>query len=221
MHKQTLTAWQRLISSLVGLLFASVAPQSSIAEEGPIIQRISNLHPIPLQRGANVIPDFNHDGRTGQIIKGWRDHGVIMHAYMLYLVLLPTKPGAEDWNVVSGVPGIVAGSDDVVTNYHHFGNDMLRDIRFVRARLDGEPATLLIVADRSDAETYGSPVKTWMRFYRIANGGGEPGKTRDYFLLVGEYRTEMQYCSAQSAFMTELGLAPSVWFADPESKTGC
>src|ERR1700736_6877471 len=64
---------------------------------------ITGLSPITLVAGPNQLPRFSQDGREALITLGWRDNGNA-HGYDLYLVMLPTKPGAGDWNVVGSFP---------------------------------------------------------------------------------------------------------------------
>ena len=198
----------------LGILVCIAIANMSSAVAGDIRDRLTDISPIPIRQGTNEIPDLSQDGRAGMITLGWRDNGNA-HGYDVFLVMMETAPGNRDWNVILGPWG------DLVTDYPHFGEDTVRSVRFVRARLDGIPLTALIIADRDILDGYPSPAKTKIEVYRIADGSDEVGTTHDYFEEVGSFTANRLYCNAEMAMQTELGIPVRVTYEGRNNEAGC
>jgi hypothetical protein len=110
---------------------------------------ITDLAPIDLRSGVNRIPALAPDGRDGLVVLGWRDNGNA-HGYDIALVLLQ-KGARSGWNVVRVEPtpdDQTSTGADVITDSPHAGDDMAKAFRLSRGKMDGRPATLLLVATR-------------------------------------------------------------------------
>lgn len=170
------------------------------------------LHP-----GVNTVADFAGDGRTAQIVEGWRDNGNA-HGYHLYVVLLPTLSGAQDWNVV-GVDGPHFG--DTITDAPHTGEDVVSSVVFAKGLFDGRQATLLLTATRQWKDSIPEPARTQIQAYVLRRSDGDVGETQDYFQPVASYMTETKYCNADAALNAELGIPLPRNYAGGDAQTGC
>lgn len=185
--------------------------------------KLADLVPIKLTAGVNRIPKFAPDGRDGLIVLGWRDNGNA-HGYDLYVVLLPTKPGASDWNVVGIFPkGYAAPIEDTIQDDPHLGEDVVRAVRFARGTLDGKPTTLLITATRELDVDVGIPGPSFTSFdvYRLTPSDGGIGSTADFFERVSHERSTTKFCNALMALFRAFGLALPASYAGPKTVDGC
>jgi hypothetical protein len=134
---------------------------------------LTELSAIPLAAGSNRIEHFAADGRPGIITLGWRDNGNA-YGYCVFLVLMPTAADAADWNVVGIESGDASGlDDDIVKDDPHTGEDAVTAVRFAHGRVDGAPATLLLVASRMVGAT-GTPAPAVVRYqaFRLVRNYG-------------------------------------------------
>lgn len=169
--------------------------------------RLTELVSIPLRVGINRIPAFAPDGREAQIVLAWRDNGNA-HSYDMFVVMLPTRVGGHDWNVV-GVENPEGGFHDVIRDQPHTGEDMVRSIRFARGRLNGTPATLLLTATRDiSVERIPAPSAVVFEVFRLTASDGTAGTTRDYFERVSRSRSTSLFCNAEVAMAQAFGLPP-------------
>lgn len=182
---------------------------------------VTELVPIPLQSGVNRIPKLAPDGRDGMIVLGWRENGNA-HGYDLALVLLSSGVSSP-WNVAKiEAPDTDAGAkwQDGVTNSPHTGEDMVRAFRFARGRVDGHPATLLLIATRDDAATIPEASKVTFQIYRLEHKP-DVGTTPDHFALVQQDRSSEAFCNAEMALSKHFGLALRTSYVGPRTATGC
>jgi hypothetical protein len=206
----------RLIAVLTMAAFLSAG--FATGAERPLHVRLAGLRVMHFHAGVNNVPNFAGDGRTAQIIEGWRDNGNA-HSYNLYVVLLPSRPGRADWNVVG-----VDGSDhfeDTVADAPHTGEDVVRSVVFAKGLLDGRRATLLLTATRKWQESIPDPATTEIQAYVLRQNTEGVGETRDYFEPVGSYLTETKYCHAEKALNAEFGISLSPGYAGGDTRTGC
>ena len=170
-------------------------------------QQVTDVTAIPLRAGVNRIEGFAPDGREAQVVLAWRENGNA-HGYSLFMVMLPGRPGGSDWNVVGleqpeGDPAF----QDVLRDQPHAGEDVVRAVRLARGRVDGRPATLVIIATRElNGEPYPSPAPVRFEVFALASGRGEIGVTRDYFRRVSVQRLEQRSCNAELALSQRFGL---------------
>jgi hypothetical protein len=184
---------------------------------------ITDLLPIRLVAGPNKLPRFAQDGREALITLGWRDNGNA-HGYDLYLVMLPTKPGAGDWNVVGIFPaGFESRIEDTIRDDPHVGEDVVRSVRFAHGRFDGKPETLLITATRDIDIAVGIPGPSYVAFavYRLARSDGGGGSTQDYFERLSLSRSSTKFCNAEMALFKRFGLALPMSYAGAKTEDGC
>lgn len=200
---------------------AATAAVLAFAPASGAKQRLSDLVPIPLQSGVNRIPAFAPDGREGLVVLGWRDNGNA-HGYDLALVLLQAGRGGP-WNVVR-----VEGRDgdrsdrwsDGVTSAPHTGDDAVRTFRFARGRVDGEPATLLLVAARDQEGAIPDPSRVTFDVYRLEHAP-DVGTTPDHFTPFLRDRPPGLYCNADMALSRRFGLPLRASYAGPKTADGC
>lgn len=184
--------------------------------------RFTDLVPIPLKSGPNTIERFAPDGRTAIVTLGWRENGNA-HAYDLYLVLMPGRGGAG-WNVV-GFDNLTAsggGFEDTIRDAPHTGEDVVRSVRFVRGRVDGEPATFAFVANRDIDPEEGIPGPAFVDFtvYRLVPGESS-GTTADMFQPVETLRSTTRFCHAEKALLRQFGIPLTKGYAGPDTADGC
>jgi hypothetical protein len=146
------------------------------------------LQVVRLSAGSNTVLNFVGDGRPALITLGWRDNGNA-HGFDLYVVMLPIRLGAVDWNVV-GVE-TDRGIEATITDDPHTGEDVVRSARFAQALLDGRPATLLLTATRGFNPAGGipGPSRTDIQVYALRANTEGPGATREFFASVGRFTT--------------------------------
>jgi hypothetical protein len=178
--------------------------------------RLGRLSEIPLGLGVNNVPRFAVDGRTARIIVGWRDNGNA-HGYSLYLVLMPTKRGGSDWNVV----GFEDGKDfsDTINDNPHTGEDVVTAVRFLRAGPNRQP--IVAVARRNWRETFYDRAETTIVIYDLRQSEGIFGTTQDYFTAARRWKAKKRYCNAELALRDELNLPLPSGYGGPNKVDGC
>ena len=162
---------------------------------------ITDITVIPLQIGVNKVAHFASDGRTGLIVKAWRDNSNA-HGYNRYMVLLRNSTMENEWNVVTVEHDHIL--QDSIRDDPHTFEDIVTTVLFARAKLNGKPTTLLLEATRDWKESMAEfgPVK--LSFYKLAhNSEGLPGFSEDYFILVKETASIAKYNNANFALKTE------------------
>jgi hypothetical protein len=214
LHYYLINTGGKRLSRLHSLLLATVIliELTAAATAEP---EITELKPIPLKQGVNIIPGFSSDGRDAQIVLGWRGNGNA-HGYDVFMVMLPTSKGANDWNIVLGPDG-----NEIIVDQPHLGEDMVRSVRFVRGKVDGFNDTFLITATRDVREGYAEPAPARIEFHKLSGGFIDVGTTFDYFETVYEFTTDKQYCNAEYALQSELGLPARQKFEGVDPTTGC
>jgi hypothetical protein len=184
--------------------------------------RLTDLTAIPLQSGFNDVPAFAPDGRNAMVALGWRDNGNA-YSYHLMLILMRPAPGSP-WNVVSVAPSDGSAKvEDVVTDSPHTGEDTLRSFRLARGKVDGEPATLLLVATRETGSSTDLATASPVTFevFRLVRNHGDIGVTQDFFGLLQKTRSTTKFCNADIALIRQYGLPPRAGDDASSSPDGC
>ncbi len=208
--QQKISMFSRFVSALAFAQGILLYPSLAVSEP-----KITDLAPIPLKQGVNTIPSFSRDGRDALIILGWRDNGNA-HGYDVFMVMLPISKGGSDWNIVLGPDG-----KEVIIDQPHMGEDTVRSVRFARGKLDGFNGTFLITATRDVQEGFAEPAPTRIEFHRLAGGFVDVGTTFDYFETIYEFTTDSDYCNAEYALQSELGLPARQKYEGIDPVTGC
>ena len=215
--------WFGLLAASVLVLVLLIANRGVAQTAGTGARvTLSELVPIPLRSGVNQIERFAPDGRNALIILSWRENGNA-HAYDLFLVLLPSRLGATDWNVV-GVDFTMPDRqfEDTIRDAPHTGDDMVRSVRFVRGRLNGKPATLLLAATRELSDD-GIPAPSLVNFdvFVLQQSQGDVGVTRDYFSQIARHRSTSMFCNAEVALSAQFALPIRRQRDWPNTPSGC
>jgi hypothetical protein len=183
--------------------------------------RLTDVVPIPVRAGINTIASLAPDGRSGTVVLGWRDNGNA-HGYDVFVVLLPTRAGGKDWNVVGFVPsnGENGALEDSIRDAPHEGDDVVRSVRFARGRVDGVDSTLVFVANRViGGDGIPAPTPVDFTLYRLARGA-EVGVTTDVFQIAGQWHTEARFCNAEIALTVAFRLPLRASYEGPKNKDG-
>ncbi|MCK8785422.1 hypothetical protein M0638_13615 [Roseomonas sp. NAR14] len=200
---------------------------------GPVL---SALQPVPLRPGVNRVERFAPDGRPAQVVQARRGG-----ARDVFMVLMPSRPDGTDWSLVGfDLPRLpdepaAGGSLDVVADRRRpGGEEMLRALRFARGRVDGVPATLLLVASRDPAApgepatgpataptTAGPAFVTYLVLRLVRTEGGAADAPPDRFAPIRETRSATRFCNAEVALGREFGLLPRLVRQDGDTPDGC
>ncbi len=184
--------------------------------------RITDLVPIQLRPGVNLVENFTADGRAAQVVQAWRENGNA-YSHDIHMVLLPSRPGATDWAIVAlQPPEPNAPLEDVIRDAPHTGEDAVRVVRLVRARVDGVAAPLLVIATRDPADdgSIAGPSLASIDVYRLTRGEGV-GTTREYFTRFYRTRSRGRYCHVEAALAREFNIPPRRGAGMLNSADGC
>ena len=201
---------------IAAALLASGAAASSEPE-------IADLIPISLQSGVNSVVDFAPDGRGAMITLGWRDGGNA-HGYDVALVMMRDNLDGP-WNVVRRNPSPGDARDrgaDEITDDPHTAADGVSTFRFARGLVDGEPATLLLVATRDLAPDVSAAGPSLVSFdiYRLEHAPGM-GTTPDHFRPIWRERSSGLFCNADAAIASRFDLSLSPGYGGGQKPDGC
>ncbi len=184
----------RACDALKAIVIALLAAPPARAAE-PII---ADLAPISVQNGVNKIARLAPDGRDGVVFVGWRDNGNA-HGYNVVLVTLPDRESGE-LEVVRVEPGDDAEAEaaDVITDFPHTFEDVVKAFRFARGTVDGKHATLLLVAVRNWKDAIPEPATVTFSVYQLQNAP-DAGTTPDHFSLIRREQSDRLSCNADMA----------------------
>ncbi len=154
--------------------------------------RITDLIPLQLQEGANLVPHLAPDGRQGLVVEG-RQPG---SSASLIVTMLPRSEGARGWDVVE------METPDGTRTATLDGRG--RSVVFARAKVAGMPATLLLVAapDPADPAPAGSPRRILIQTLRL-----QADESVARFEWTATQTTRRRYCSATDALAATYRLA--------------
>lgn len=178
--------------TLAFVLAASVAvPLTGCVARGN--SRITNVIPVPLQEGANLVPHLAPDGRQGLVVQAREPD--IGHTRLI-MTMLPRAEGMRGWDVVA----MDAADGSRMPTIDNRG----RSLVFARAKVSGIPATLLFVtsADTADTASPGSPHRMLIRTMRLRTD-----ETSAHFESIATETRRGRYCSFTDALAATYRLA--------------
>lgn len=153
--------------------------------------RLTNVIPLDLQEGANLVPHLAPDGRQGLVVEARQAWGA-----RLIMTMLPRSEGTRGWDVVelqnddgSQLPTIDSRGRAVV---------------FARAKVSGMPATLLFVAspDPEDGASPAVPRRMVIQTLRL-----DVDESSARFAPIGAETTRGRYCTPTDAVAATYRLA--------------
>jgi len=174
--------------------------------------RITDLTGIPLQIGPNRISRFAPDGRDAEIILAWQSDGR-GGGRDVFFVTMPRGPDGE-WRTVDLLEGANPTPSAIITDDPGQGHDVIRSVRFARGRVDGETATLLLIATRAAIDQTG-PSNTLYEVYRLMQIGG-----KDQFRQISQQLLPDRYCNADVALTVASGLPLRSSYRGPRGSDG-
>jgi hypothetical protein len=182
---------------------ANAAPRKA-TRTAPSEHVITNLVPIPLDRGVNRIEAAAPGGRAIDVVLDWHDDGD-GRGHDVFTV---TEPGAPD----------PAKAFTIVDDLHD-GDDALTSVRFARGDVDGQPAILLLTANRALPAAKVVPTATVFAVYRLVPG--EPGLgSPPEFQLLERRALEDRFCNADRALSAASGLPLRQSYRGPRDAEG-
>jgi hypothetical protein len=204
---------------LAALLTVAVAGSAAAAEQPK--HRFTDLAPIPLKPGPNTIQHFAPDGRPAIVTLGWRENGNA-HGYDLYLVLMEGNSGVSEVVGFDTLTQDGGGFEDTIRDDPHTGEDVVRSVRFVRGKIDGQPGTFVFVAQRGFDPEEGIPGPSLVdtTVYRLVPGE-DVGTTSDMFEPVEKLQSTTKFCHAEKALLKQYGLPLTRSYAGPDTADGC
>lgn len=170
----------------------------------------TNMVPVRLRAGDNVISHIAGDGRSGTISLAWRENG---NAWS-YDIFTVTVGGSVVTHELDGQ------TRDSFRDAPHYGEDMVTSVRFARGWVEGRNTLIALVADRNWQNSVPEPARVTIRLYaltRNSSGSGTPYE----FVEFRRIDTRRQYCHADMALRTELGLPLSGSYSGQNSPNGC
>ena len=162
-------------------------------------QVIFGPQPIPLHTGVNRIDRFAPDGGQADLSSAWQDDG---HGSG-HDLFAADVPGVG----TVGMPGGNSISDEPLHDY-----DMQRSVRFALGRVDGKPATLLLLATRGAGEGATTTTYQVFRLEQMAGGLG--------FALVTQRTLPRPFCNADMALSVASGLPLRISYRGPLTQDG-
>ena len=195
---------------LLSLLVLVVHEPAPADEKRP---HVTDIVEIPIKDGINRFKNLTQDGHDG-IVMGWRDNGNA-HGYARYMVLVDMGPKASAPYFLATVDthdakrGEGTGELDTIRNDPHTGEDMVSTVKFVHAKVDGAPATILVIATRdlSNTHSIGDETPVDVEFYRMVHKDGDiVGWPPYYFDLMWRQRLKGTNDNAECALAKEFGL---------------
>lgn len=200
-------------------LLVAATPGGSAPTRSAPVPHIGEIAPIALEFGINSVPGFLPDGGVATIVEAWRGNGNA-HGYSVWMVLT----GPSEGNPV----GIAPFADDdeelpveTIRDNPFDGERPMGSVRFARARIDGEPASIVIAADLdwTDGRPFADHERATIKIYRlVANheGLGPPIE----FERIAKLRTAKRYCNVDLAVRDMLGV-PIGEVPGPNAIDGC
>jgi hypothetical protein len=218
----------KLAVTIAAILFAGCSPAAAQpGSPGPKQAhpdrplRVSDFSMFPLHDGVNRIDNFTRDGREGMVVLGWRDNGNA-HGFDVFMVLAPTSVGGTDYNVVTfNADGQGSVSATSISDDPHTGEDVVRSVRFGRARLAGRLETIAFVAERQIAGSYPDAARARMQLFVLRNRGDDPVGSVDFFESAADFMTTRLYCDADAALHSELGVPLPDGYGAADPADGC
>lgn len=190
-------------------------PDAAGAAAKPVL---TDIMPVTLHPGINKVPGFLPDGGAATIIEAWRGNGNA-HGHHAFMVLT----GPSEGNAV-GLAPFADGerAADTISDDPFDGERVIGAVRFVRARLNGIPASLLV---RADLETPGDRpladhARATVTVFRLTANPDRIGPPLS-FVQVARLRSEKRYCNAELALRDVLGVPLPADYAGANRTDGC
>ena len=154
--------------------------------------RITEVSPIDLNEGANLIPHLAPDGRQGLVIRARGPAG----GAPLVMAMLPRSTEPVGWDVI----GIDSPDGSETATFDARGRSVVR----ARAKVGGMPATLWFVAqpDPADPAPAGAPRQVLIQTLRL-----ETDAAAARFAPLASQNTRTRYCSSRDAIAVTFRLA--------------
>ncbi len=210
------------------LLVAAMAVAACAAAAPPPRPVVTDLVPIDLHQGITVVPAFAQDGRAATIALASRENGNAwgydVALVMLPGVTLPGGPGDDTWDLVRidpTAPDEPESQTVTIADEPHTFEDAVRVFRFARGRVDGRPATLLLVASRDPGESVSAPSLVTFEVYRLEHSDDDVGTTPDHFAQILRERSTSNFCNADVALSRRFRLPPAQAFRGAATPDGC
>ena len=199
-------------------LLALVAAASIAARRAP---SVTAIRPVELHGGNNTLPHFLPGGGTATIVQAWRGNGNA-HGYQTWMVLSPSSEGQHPALVTRENPKSHM-LEDLIRDEPFDGEQVVEQILFARAKVDGRPASLLISSrlDSTASMVFAARAPASIRIFRLVATDGEPGDTRYEFKLLTTIHTSRQYCNAELAMSQALKLPLRADFSGANRVDGC
>ena len=184
---------------------------------------LTDMRPIVLKPGVNALPALAPDGRDGLIVQGSHQGSPSADGSSVqFLVLL--RQG-EGWETVDA-QAVPSGSSDLdfggalIQASPHAGEDWKRAVAFARAKVDGAPAFVMLVADRDmrRVQTVYDPVPVDILTYRLQK---DPGWDQDHFVLADRKRTPRCYVNAWLALKDMTGFPLPTFYDGDGAASPC
>lgn len=204
-----------LLSALLGL--GITGPAAAAQPQ----HRLTDLVAIPLKPGPNTIEHFAPDGRSAIVTLGWRENGNA-HGYDLYLVLMQGNGGGSEVVGFDTLTKDGGGFEDTIRDDPHTGEDVVRSVRFMRGKIDGQPGTFVFVAQRGFDPDEGIPGPSLVDYtvFRLVPGE-DVGTTSDMFQPVVALQSTTRFCHAEKALKQQFGIPLTRSYAGPDTADGC
>jgi len=181
---------------------------------------ITNIQPIALHPGVNIVPNFTPEGAPVTIVQGWRGNGNA-HSHAVWMVLAREAEGMAEG--VIGLQPAQGPLHETIDDDPFDGERTLGVIRFARARLDGAPATILIDAhlDEAPRGVLADHATATITVYRLVRTDGAPGTTPLVFEPASVVHTTHRFCNVEPALHEALGLPLSPDYGGANPVDGC
>jgi hypothetical protein len=161
---------------------------------------VAALIPIALHSGVNAVADFLPGGGPAIVRLAWHDDGN-GHGRDVFTA---SVPGAGR----IGMPDGDSVADEPRRDY-----DMTRSVRFARGRIDGKPATLLLIAQRQPGS---GPTATVYQVFRLARDA-----SGFRFAVLSQRTLPSGFCNADMALSAASGLKLRVSYRGALTRDGC
>ncbi len=199
----------RKFLAIAGVVMAGSAAASA-QPPSDLHTRLSEIKQVDTPLGLTRIPDAEGDGREMMVFHSWRENGNAW-GYGVFMMTMTSRahrdPYESAWDIVGIASEPKGGLKHEVTDQPHTGEDDLKVVRFVRAKLDGKVDTFLVTAIRNPPGAAPDPVVAEIRIYALRNHEDEEvGTTPDSFDPVFAFTTTKSCSDADDALLDELGL---------------
>ena len=184
---------------------------------------VSDLQAFQVRDGVNEIVHLSPDGRDGIIVSGAHSGSLTADgASRDYVVLLNRREGEEivDAEPVPSLVSDVPFGGELLSAAPHTGEDWKRVVRFARGRVDGAPATLMVLAERDmrRARTAYTAVRVQITYFALRR---DPEIDADRFVPIGGRWSQRCYVDANLALKDEIKLPLPPDYAGPTTANPC